>query len=918
MNPNQMLTDTLSALTSLNRYHLTIPSCTTALDVEDFSGREGMSQLYCYTIHFTSAEKDIPASQLLRQSVTLTMGTGPLQSLNPQKVVHGVITQAERLGGSPDQARYSIKLQPRLSLLENQFRSHRFFVDVSVPDVVKQVLTEHGFQGWEYAFVLKNTYPKREQINQYQESDLRFIQRLLAEVGIFFFFTLQPDTKTEVVHFGDSQAAFIQGATLPLNSPSGMSDSGAASVWGLEVRHRVAQASVTTKDYNHRVAQNLLQSTQVDMSRGAGEGINYGDVYHYQLRHNEAGDRLDPAPETANFYARLDHERFLAEQTFIRGKSSDATFSPAQIIKVLDALPHTLPDSCKELLLLTSVEFTASRKDALLVAFGAVPYSDTLCWRPELLPRPKVSGTLTARVTSAREHDIYAWQDSAGLYRVKFDADRDNKGQGLESMPVRLAKPYGGDKYGFHFPLIQGTEVAIAFHEGDPDRPYIAHALHDSRHHDHVTEENNTRNVVRTPANNKLRMEDKRGEEHVKLSTEYGGKTQLNLGHNVNAQRELRGEGAELRTDRWVTVRGGAGVFITADMQPEATSTMLEMDAAIKQLEQALALARSMQAAAKGASASGSDVNNQKKLNASLKYLKRPGLLAHAPAGIGILSPETIRIASGGESIGLISGENTDISTGKSFTVSASDAVSLFAQQTGMEIISGGGPLDIQAQGDKLSASAQQDVHITSTDGSVRIVSNQELILTCGEAYIKLSGGNIELGCPGNIYLKSANVDQMGPSSLSTPPITFLKGYSEGFTLKDPQSGEIRPFTRYTITTAEGEAFSGVSDRYGKTIPINTAMPTNLKINFPDEKKVRKLFWTYGEDEQPVNAISKHYTDLNLHAEVENYSPGELVDIEIDLGSGSAKNYQLKVGLNGVAVAKNIFHEDVIFFKDEE
>ncbi|MBX4340667.1 type VI secretion system Vgr family protein, partial [Mycobacterium tuberculosis] len=126
-------------------------------------------------------------------------------------------------------------------------------------------------------------------------------------------------------------------------------------------------------------------------------------------------------------------------------------------------------------------------------------------------------------------------------------------------MPVRLAKPYGGDVYGFHFPLIQGTEVAIAFHEGDPDRPYIAHALHDSRHVDPVTEKNSTRNVIRTPTNNKLRMEDKRGEEHIKLSTEYGGKTQLNLGHNVNAQRELRGEGAELRTDKWVSIRGGAG-----------------------------------------------------------------------------------------------------------------------------------------------------------------------------------------------------------------------------------------------------------------------------------------------------------------------------------------------------------------------
>ncbi len=213
------------------------------------------------------------------------------------------------------------------------------------------------------------------------------------------------------------------------------------------------------------------------------------------------------------------------------------------MLNVTDSLPSTLPAPVQDSLLITGTGFTASRREALRVSLLAVPYSETLCWRPPLLPRPKVTGTMTARVTSAKANDIYAWQDASGLYRVKFDADRDEKGQGQESMPVRLAKPYGGDVYGFHFPLIQGTEVAIAFHEGDPDRPYIAHALHDSRHVDPVTEKNSTRNVIRTPANNKLRMEDKRGEEHIKLSTEYGGKTQLNLGHNVDAIRKLRGKG---------------------------------------------------------------------------------------------------------------------------------------------------------------------------------------------------------------------------------------------------------------------------------------------------------------------------------------------------------------------------------------
>lgn len=273
--------------------------------------------------------------------------------------------------------------------------------------------------------------------------------------------------------------------------------------------------------------------------------------------------------------------------------STAAWLAPAQVLTVTDSLPSTLPAPVQDPLLITGTGFTASRREALRVSLLAVPYSETLCWRPPLLPRPKVTGTMTARVTSAKANDIYAWQDASGLYRVKFDPDRDEKGQGQESMPVRLAKPYGGDVYGFHFPLIQGTEVAIAFHEGDPDRPYIAHALHDSRHVDPVTEKNSTRNVIRTPTNNKLRMEDKRGEEHIKLSTEYGGKTQLNLGHNVNAQRELRGEGAELRTDKWVSIRGGAGVFISADKQPSAGDRMLAMEEAIAQLENALGIAKS-------------------------------------------------------------------------------------------------------------------------------------------------------------------------------------------------------------------------------------------------------------------------------------------------------------------------------------
>ncbi len=831
MNFTDSLQSVLSTSGTLNRYRLDIPSSPSPLDVEEFSGSESMSRMYSYDIIFTSTNKHLDASELLRKSASLTMGEGLLKPLTGQKKVHGVITDFRRLSGSADQMLYRITLKPFLFLLDKQHRSHRFFVNKSVPEVVEQVLREHGLQGWEYEFNLKHSYPKREQINQYQESDLAFVQRLLAEVGIFYWFTLQEDAQTEVVHFADAQRALMFGKTLPVNSPSGMSDSGAESVWGLNVSHNVVEANVTTKDYNHRDAQSVLQSAPADMTRGDGEGMTYGEVYHYQPRHRERGDKIEPQAETANFYARLDHERFLARQTLISAASTDSTLSPAQVLNITDGLPPTLPEVLKAPVLIVSTHFTASRKDALGVNIIAVPYSETLCWRPPLLPRPKVTGTMTARVTSAKANDIYAWQDASGLYRVKFDADRDDKSQGQESMPVRLAKPYGGDVYGFHFPLIQGTEVAIAFHEGDPDRPYIAHALHNSRHVDHVTEKNSTRNVIRTPANNKLRMEDKRGEEHVKLSTEYGGKTQLNLGHNVDASRKLRGEGAELRTDDWISIRGGKGVFISADIQSQPQEQMLEMDEAIRQLEQALTLARSMAKAATSAKAIQGDIASQQRLNASLSNLTTPGMLLHAPDGVGMVSARALRIASGSESVGIMSGDNTDISAGQSFTVAAGGAVSLLAKDLGMQLLAAKGRVNIQAQSDVLSVSALQNLDIQSTEGKVTVSAHQELLLACGGAYIKLSDGNIELGCPGNILLKCANVQKMGAASLDIAPVEMPVGFGGGFILTD-ENGVPQPSTPYRITTAEGDILQGTTDEKGKTAPVNTSIPSSVKAEF--------------------------------------------------------------------------------------
>ena len=762
-----------------NRYQLDVQGYQGLLDVEHFTGDEAVSDTYRYEITFTSTDKDLQPEQLLRRYATLTFNAPATTMLGVPtrtvtKRVHGTVTDFQRLSGSADEARYQLVIEPFFALLRHQFRTHRFFINQSIPQVVEQVLRDHNFKGWQFEFTLKQKYPKRLQINQINENDKQFIERLLSEVGIFYHFTLQPDTQTEVINFTDSQRGYIYGKSLPLNSPSGLSDNHADSVWGLALRHQVVENSVFTKDYNPLIADDPLVSRVVDRSHGENETPRYGDVYHYKARHLTRGDKFQPEPETANFWARLDLERFLACQTLLNGKTTAPDVVPLMVLEITDNSPiSTLPTVFQSPVLLTRLHFAASRANALIVAFDAVPYTEAICWRPELKPRPVISGTLTARVTSPIESDIYARQNENGHYWVKFDADRDDKPAGFESMPVRLAKPYAGRTYGMHFPLIQGTEVAIAFHEGDPDRPYIAHALHDSVHPDHITELNRTRNVIRTPANNKLRMEDRRDEEHIKVSTEYGGKTQLNLGHLVDSEGKKRGDGFELRTDSWGAIRAGKGLLLTAQEQIKANDQQLNIDEIKQQLSDALTMAESLSSLLDKAQIEPLDNQTQEAfLQGNIEQLQEPVILAGAPGGIAVSTPKHIQHSSNGNQIYTAAG-NTEISSLKRIVLFAKKKVVLFAHELGMKLVSAAGKVEIQAQTDAIDIIANKGLHITSTDDEIIISAKKKITLQSGGSYFTLEGSKLEHGTSGDFIVKSTNLNYIGAATLNIPYPNF-------------------------------------------------------------------------------------------------------------------------------------------------
>ena len=622
---------------------------------------------------------------------------------------------------------------------------------------------------------------------------------------------------------------------------------------------------IRSADYNYRTADTDLfaETDNKQSEESADNTVLLGKQQNWGLH--------PKTPDEAKVQTTLLNEAVLCRQTVANGSGNVVSMTPMKVFQTDTAFPEA-PDGW----LVLSMEHSGSRDTAYSHTFTAIPAQ--LAYRPErTTPRPHIDGTLPARVTAA-ENCTYAYIDDMGRYRVKLPFDLDEWSPGGESRPVRLAKPYAGPEYGIHFPLHEGTEVMLSFVQGNPDRPYISGVMHDSVHPDHIPADWNTRNVIRTWANNKLRMEDQKGQEHIKLATDYQ-KSQLNLGHIVDSNRNKRGEngeGFELRTDGWGAVRAGKGILVSAQNQ-DANGKVLDMDDAVAQLEQALSLAKSLNKAAQTANNHHTDEETQRgRLKDALKDLKEAGLIQTAPAGIATATQQS-QLHTANENIHLVSGNHTDITAGQSLTAHAAESLNLFAQSSGIKVQANQGKVEVQAQNDELQLNALKDAMLTSSAGKITIAAKEEILITCKGAYIKLSNGEVEIGSPKVVRVR-APMEVTGPSSMGIThpswPKTLPKRpmcinlrqspHSDGFYIGMP----------YTLYADGSEIQKGVTDSTGY-IAIEHEIPTSkYKIVFANDLE----YLIPIEDEFNENTSRDKITNRGFHGL--KYTSSELSPIE--------------------------------------
>ncbi|MEL5771935.1 type VI secretion system tip protein VgrG [Escherichia coli] len=812
-----------------SHHKLKIRGLQSPVDVLTFEGREQLSTPFRYDIEFTSTDKAIAPESVLMPDGAFSLTAPPVQGMPvqaPLRTLYGVITGFKHLSTSRDETRYEVRLEPRMALLARS-RQNAIYQNLTVPQIVEKILRErHQMRGQDFVFNLKSAYPAREQVMQYGEDDLTFISRLLSEVGIWFRFATDARLKIEVVEFYDDQSGYERGLTLPLRHPSGLFDGETEAVWGLNTAYSVVEKSVTTRDYNYREATAEMMTEQHDAT--GGDNTTYGEAYHYADNFLQKGDK--EAAESGAFYARIRHERYLNEQAILKGQSTSSLLTPGLEIRVQG---DDAPAVFRKGVLITGVTVSAARDRSYELTFTAIPYSERYGYRPALIPRPVMAGTLPARVTSTVKNDTYAHIDKDGRYRVNLDFDRDTWKPGYESLWVRQSRPYAGDTYGLHLPLLAGTEVSIAFEEGNPDRPYIAGVKHDSAHTDHVTIQNYKRNVLRTPANNKIRLDDERGKEHIKVSTEYGGKSQLNLGHLVDAGKQQRGEGFELRTDLWGAVRAKKGIFISADAQDKAQGQVREMAPAMAILDGAQSQMKSLSTDAQTANADPADLSSQiALLQQSVKDLTQAAILLSAPKGMAIASGEHLQLAAA-KNVIANAGNNADVGVVKNMFIGVGQALSVFVRKAGIKLFANKGAISVQAQNDLMELLAQKSIVITSTEDEIKITAKKKITLNGGGSYIRLDACGIEAGTPGEYNVKAGYYGRKPKAKLTPELMAFPVIESGEFNAKflfTDDDGLPYANTKYIACFSDGTQKEGITDENGYTENFNTDSKQTIDV----------------------------------------------------------------------------------------
>ena len=166
-------------------FRLDVAGLSNAFEVLSFAGRESISEPFVFDVDLLIEDPTLDLASLLYRSASLLFGPAG-NGIHGQ--LHELVQRDHGLGLRLCQ----VRLGPKLACLAQRF-SQRIFSGRSVPQILDQVLREHGIVDQDRRFELAGDYPPRDFCTQYRESDLQFLQRLCAQERLHYHFEHQAD-----------------------------------------------------------------------------------------------------------------------------------------------------------------------------------------------------------------------------------------------------------------------------------------------------------------------------------------------------------------------------------------------------------------------------------------------------------------------------------------------------------------------------------------------------------------------------------------------------------------------------------------------------------------------------------------------------------------------------------------------------
>jgi len=432
-------------LSLLSAWRLSLPeSPDVDLDLVEARFRDALHDTYRLELVVHTADHELAARDFVGRAAELVVGTFRLRGL-VARLRHESLESA-------GVSRYRLLIVPSCWLMRQRVTS-RIFQHRSPIDVLAEILTDYDGVIGALTRRLERSYPEREYVVQYGESDLDFALRLLADHGIALATAL---ADSPIV--SDALASFAEaGPPLPFRPPSDLTFD-APHILAASFEDQLTPALATARDYDADRPPVLLEGrhfdadafpAEVPLERDAFAVGKFADDAAGQRR---AGDQLEAARA----------ERRVA--TF------EASF-PLAAGNVLRLADHPRADANVEWLVIASTSHvTLDRSHHQL---RAIPVTQP--YRPPPRPTPRIIGTQTAFVVGEGDEEIDV--DNQGRVCLRFHWDRRDKSHDT-TRRVRVSQGWAGPGYGFVCLPRVGDEVIVDFLDGDPDRPLVVGRVH--------------------------------------------------------------------------------------------------------------------------------------------------------------------------------------------------------------------------------------------------------------------------------------------------------------------------------------------------------------------------------------------------------------------------------------------------------